>query len=100
MKIYSQFNSGVVEEKPVVKQEKAKVPPKALKSLVNRSKQVPTKTETQPIKTETQKTEAVEQSSSKTLSDLEALEKLAKLRDLGILTEEEFVQKKMQLLGL
>lgn len=67
--------------------------------MVNRSKQAQqTKTETQPTtKTETQ---PQEQSSNKTLSDLEALEKLAKLRDLGILTEEEFVQKKMQLLGL
>ncbi|WP_044639699.1 SHOCT domain-containing protein [Risungbinella massiliensis] len=33
------------------------------------------------------------------MGEIEALEKLAKLRDQGILTEEEFNQKKKQILG-
>jgi hypothetical protein len=38
--------------------------------------------------------------SSSDISHLEELEKLAALRDKGIITEEEFNAKKEQLLGL
>ena len=33
-------------------------------------------------------------------SSLDDLERLAKLRDQGVLTEDEFIQKKQQILGL
>jgi hypothetical protein len=39
-------------------------------------------------------------SSSRSFSSLDELEKLAGLKDRGIITEEEFQQKKKQLLGL
>lgn len=47
-----------------------------------------------------QQSPAKSSSSSGSMDGLEELEKLASLRDKGILTEEEFQQKKRQILGL
>lgn len=42
----------------------------------------------------------VEEAASSDTTDLDELERLAKLRDQGVLTDEEFTAKKKQILGL
>ena len=42
----------------------------------------------------------VEEGASTGTTDLDELERLSKLRDQGVLTEEEFTAKKQQILGL